>query len=71
MRLKDLRKTKGLTQEALQEMTGVDQSTISALESGRIKAPSWEIVVRLARALEVSPEELFPVAELEAETKTA
>jgi transcriptional regulator with XRE-family HTH domain len=69
MRLREIRKAKGFTQEELAALSGVDQATISNLEVERVKNPSWQIVARLARALDVSPEELFPVAE--PETKTA
>lgn len=63
MNLKKLRTEKNMTQEKLMELSGVDQSTICALETERMKRPSWQIVCRLARALEVLPEELFPVEE--------
>ncbi len=59
--LKQARKLRKLTQEQLSEFSGVDQTTISGIESGRIKRPRWEIVSKLAKALDVSPEELFPI----------
>ena len=59
--LKEIRKQKGFTQEQLADKSGVDQTTISGIECERIKRPRWEIVSRLAKALEVPPEELFPV----------
>lgn len=61
MKLKQARKRKRLTQTELAEISGVDQSTICAIETRRLKRPSWEIVARLARALEIAPDELFPV----------
>jgi transcriptional regulator with XRE-family HTH domain len=61
MSLREIRNKKGITQEQLEGMTGIEQPTISALETGRIKKPSWEIVARLSKALNVNPEELFPV----------
>jgi len=61
MSLKEIRKQKNLTQDELQAASGVDQTTISGIECGRIKSPSWEIVARLAKALDVTPETLFPV----------
>jgi transcriptional regulator with XRE-family HTH domain len=61
MNLKEARKQKGLTQEQLEIASGVDQPTISSIEIGRIKNPSWQIVAKLAKALDVPPEELFPV----------
>lgn len=59
--LKEIRKQKGLTQERLSVLSGVEQTTISSLETGRINRPAWAIVCKLARALDVRPEELFPV----------
>jgi transcriptional regulator with XRE-family HTH domain len=61
MNLRTIRDKRKLTQETLSEMSGVDQSTISAIETGRLKSPSWQIVAKLARALEVAPDEIFPV----------
>jgi len=59
--LKAARERASLTQEQLSDRTGIDQVTISALELGKILRPKHDIVVRLARALNVSTEELFPV----------
>jgi transcriptional regulator with XRE-family HTH domain len=61
MRLRETRKQRGLTQIQLSELAGVEQGTISRLENGESDRPSWEIVARLARALDVPPEELFPI----------
>jgi transcriptional regulator with XRE-family HTH domain len=66
MKLRTIRNQKNMTQEQLEAASGVDQRTISKIELGLIKRPAWEIVARLARALNVHPEELFPV-----ETKSA
>jgi len=63
MILRDIRKQKGLTQEELSELSGVDQATISNLEIERVKNPGWQIVARLAKALDVPPEQLFPVSD--------
>lgn len=61
MNLKNARLARHLTQVQLAERSGIDQTTISAIEIGKNQNPSWETVVRLARALDVAPEELFPV----------
>ena len=66
MKLRKVRTEKNMTQEQLEAASGIDQRTISKIELGLIKNPSWSIVAQLARALEVNPEELFPV-----ESKTA
>jgi transcriptional regulator with XRE-family HTH domain len=59
--LRAIRNEQGLTQEQLSEKSGVEQTTISGLETGRIKRPAWEIVAKLANALGVAPEKLFPI----------
>lgn len=63
MELKTARRIARLTQRQLADRSGVDESTISLLETdkrhyGRV---AYEDVVNLARALHVEPEELFPV----------
>lgn len=52
-----------LTQLELATRAGVDDSLISLLESGKrdILTTDYVTVVRLARALNVSADELFPV----------
>ncbi len=61
MKLKTARALKGITQEKLAALSGIDQTTISAIECGKNKNPSWETVSRIAKALGVPPEEIFPV----------
>jgi transcriptional regulator with XRE-family HTH domain len=60
-RLKARRLERGLTQDALAAASRVPQKHVSQLELGRIGSPSWPTVYRLARALKVKPEHLFPV----------
>lgn len=60
-----LKESRGrLTQQELAELSGIDQTTISDIENGRIKKPSWETVARLSAALGLDPAELFPVDNL-------
>lgn len=66
MELKVARKIARLTQAELAAQSGVDQTLISKMELGKIRHPSYETVVRLARALNVEPHELFPVADVPA-----
>lgn len=47
------------TQGKLAEEAGVSPTTISGLESGRISAPHFGTIRKLARALEVAPGELL------------
>ena len=52
-RLRELRKERGLTQEALAEAADLSGNYISDLELGR-KVPSLTILVRISQALSVS-----------------
>lgn len=58
-KLKQLRLAKGLTASELAARAGVARSLISQLESGRRKSTGTEILIRLARELEVSPSAFF------------
>lgn len=71
MNLRTARRIKDITQAKLAELAGVDQTTISDLECGRNRNPSLETAVRIARALGVTPEELFPVPESSSTTTEA
>jgi len=57
-RLRELRKERGLTQEALAESADLSGNYISDLELGR-KVPSLTILVRLSQALEVATTDLL------------
>lgn len=57
-RLRELRKKRGLTQEALAESADLSGNYISDLELG-LKVPSLTILVRLSQALEVGTPELL------------
>lgn len=63
MELKKYRRIAGLTQEALAQKSGVDASIISRLERGRRRTASYDSIVRLARALNLEPEELVAIGE--------
>ncbi len=54
--LRQYRQEKGLTQEQLSERVDVVRSFICSLENGK-KQPSFEMVLKLAVALGVSPGE--------------
>src|SRR5262245_42392759 len=61
-RLRQLRDAKRLTQEQLESRIGkVDEGTgyVSRLETGRISTPPFEVIDKLADALEVDPWEFF------------
>lgn len=61
MELKKYRRIAGLTQAQLARKAGVDVTLISRLESGQRQTASYETIVRLARALNLEPDELVPV----------
>lgn len=55
MGLRELRRERGLTLEAVGFLAGLDQATVSRIERGLVE-PSPETIVRLARALGMSIE---------------
>ena len=56
-RIKELRKGKGLTQESLAEMSGIEPSNISHIERGATK-PSLPTLVAIANSLGATLDEL-------------
>ncbi len=61
--LKDFRRRRGdMTQQELAEAVGVSRQSIISVESGKYR-PSVELALRLARALDVSVEDLFALAD--------
>jgi transcriptional regulator with XRE-family HTH domain len=59
--LRKARKRKQLSQVALAAKIGTTQAHISALERGDVGKPSWDTVGKLAKVLDVRPEQLFPI----------
>lgn len=57
-RLRELRKERGLTQEALAESADLSGNYISDLELG-LKVPSLTILIRLSQALDVAAPDLL------------
>jgi transcriptional regulator with XRE-family HTH domain len=56
--LRRVRRERGLSQEALAEATGLSANFIGEMERG-LKAPGLGVIVRLARALDVSVHDLL------------
>lgn len=56
--LAKLRKEKGLTQEGLARKANISYHTLIKLESGGIKNPKIETVMKLAEVLRISLDEL-------------
>ena len=61
MTLREARLSREMTQEVLAAASGVEQATISNIETGRVQSPSWDTVAKLCAVLEVDPHEVFPV----------
>ncbi len=57
-RIKTEREKAALTQAALAEIVGVSRKTINTVENG-VFTPSATLAIKLAKALELSVEQLF------------
>lgn len=57
-KIKKLRQQRGLSQSALAQMSGIAQSTLSYLESGK-KAPQFDTLTAICRGLDMSVLELL------------
>ena len=57
-KLKNVRKTRGLTQEELSALSGVSTCHISKIEKG-VMNPSYEILTQIAAALGMTPDYFF------------
>ncbi len=57
-RIKEIRRSKNLTQEVLSEMIGIDIPNLSNIERGK-KFVSATTLTKIAKALNVSEKELF------------
>lgn len=50
MNLRQMREAAGFTQETVASLTGLDQTTISQIETGKVKSPQYSTVSKLAKA---------------------
>jgi len=57
-RLRDIRKTKGISQEDLAWKTGFELSQIGRIERGEVNT-SISHIAAIAKALKITPKELF------------
>ncbi len=55
MNFRQLRERAGITQYRLAQVTGVEQTTISQLELGKVRDPRWSTISALAEALDTTP----------------
>lgn len=55
MNFRTLREQARLTQYRLAKLSGVEQTTISQIELGKVRDPRWSTISALATALNASP----------------
>ncbi|MBQ7346066.1 MAG: helix-turn-helix transcriptional regulator [Oscillospiraceae bacterium] len=58
-RIKEKRKAMKMTQTELAVKSGVSRATISGLENGTLRATSSTTLLKLARALETTVDQIF------------
>ena len=58
-RLKEVREEKGITQERLEELSGVSRQTISAIENNSEYQAKVGTLMALAKALDTTVDNLF------------
>lgn len=58
LRIKELRRAKGMSQEMLAEKTGISSKYLSSIERGK-ENPTLETLIRLAEALSIELAEVF------------
>lgn len=58
-KIKEVRESRKMTQEELSEKSGVSRVTISALENGTARATTTKTLVKLARALGTTVDQIF------------
>ena len=61
-RIRELREEFGLTQGQLAGNASVSQGYLSQLENGEVKNPSAAVLLRVAQAMHIDPDELFEAA---------
>ena len=61
-RLRELRKSKGITQRALADKVGISFTYLSKIENGAMQPPRGKTITDLANALDTDADELFGLA---------
>lgn len=59
-RLKKIMDEAGINQSELARQAGINNTVISALKLGKIKKPSFELMCKIANALNISLDEFKP-----------
>jgi transcriptional regulator with XRE-family HTH domain len=71
MNFRQLRENADLTQYRLAKLSGVEQTTISQIELGKVRDPRWSTISALAVALGASPGIVAKAIEQTAKRKIA
>ena len=58
-KLKEVREAKKMTQEELAKESGISRGTIAAIESGRAETTTTKTLLKLAKALDVTIDQIF------------
>jgi transcriptional regulator with XRE-family HTH domain len=58
-RIRQARTDRGITQRELSKMSGVSYSTLTKLETGIIKNPSFVVIFRITKALDIRVDDLI------------
>jgi transcriptional regulator with XRE-family HTH domain len=61
-KIKELRSERGWTQNELAQKSGVDRGALASIETGKAKHPKTANLLKLARAFNIRPEELYQAA---------
>jgi transcriptional regulator with XRE-family HTH domain len=70
-KIKQLREEREWTQEELALRSGIAQTTIASIEAGKAKNPTTPNLLKLARAFNIRPEELYQAAGYISDARTA
>jgi len=71
MNFRQLREHARVTQYRLAQVSGVEQTTISQIELGKVRDPRWSTIAALAAALNTTPGVVARAITLTAKRKTA
>lgn len=58
-RIRQVRTDRGITQRELSKMSGVSYSTLTKLETGVIKNPSFVVIYKITKALDMKLDDLI------------
>lgn len=61
IKIKEFRSSRDWTQNELARRSGIDRATLASIESGKSKHPTTANLLKLARAFNIRPEELYLV----------